>query len=1051
MNQRFLLFVCITIFFSSCDFNYKKPTSNESDESRGYITPGKINLAGTPKITTINSESLRIIPMHGKVIRAKNPKITPYRINTTLVGSPRVFNLDPSKTKVLRPGEGKTSIPKKVILPNSGYVIQNTDTIYSPTLTACLYPKPTLAAPMRFKDAATYNIQYLDVEQGMPSSFVYSILQDKKGNLWFGTYGGGVTRYDGNFFFTFDEKKGLNNNRIRSIYEDSKGNLWFASNGGGVTKYDGNSFKTYTTKQGLSSNRVYAIMEDRNGNFWFGTNGAGVNKFDGQSFTIYNETSGLCNDQVYTIIQDKKGNFWFGTSSGEVSKFDGESFTNYNKENGLSNNGIRSMIEDDLGNIWIGSNGGGLIKYNGDSFTRYTQKDGLINNNILSLMNDKKGSIWIGTYGGGVNKFDGNKFTNFIENEGLSGNTIMSLFEDNSGKIWIGTNGGGVSRYDAESFIAFEQKQGLSDHTVRSILEDSRKDLWLGTDGGGFSMFNGKSFTTYTEKTGLSDNNIYSMILDRNENLWISTRRNGVTKFDGRNFTIYSNEQGLPNNNIRSLLEDKDGNIWFGSYGGGVFKYKDDKITIYGEKEGLKNTVIRCIFEDREGNIWFGTDGGGVSKFDGKTMSTYTKQEGLSNNIVMSIFEDQKGSIWFGTWNGGISKFDGKYFQNFTVEDGLSDNLVLSFVEDKFGKIWIGTGSGINVLSQPEGEGSSGTTYKHRKIGKSNGLKRLDVALNSVLNDSKNRIWWGMGKGFTMLDINNYSEKNELSSIQLNSIDIKQEFIDYRMIGDSIYTNSLPFGKQLEGCFDNIVPFFNYPETLDLPYNLNHLTFNFSAVDWSAPEKLEYQYMIPQLDNHWSVPSDENKAEYRNIPYGSYSFKVRAIGNEEVWSSILSYDFVINPPWWHTWSARILYVILIGLMIYGYNSWSTANYKQKQHEMELIISERIEEIKVQAKQLQELNNKLNLSNENLEKTVEARTFELEEKNQKLSEYAFTNAHELRAPVANLLGLIQLFDQDRTEEEVEQIIELLKKVAMRLDEITYEIRDRLEAEGFNIKK
>ena len=119
--------------------------------------------------------------------------------------------------------------------------------------------------------------------------------------------------------------------------------------------------------------------------------------------------------------------------------------------------------------------------------------------------------------------------------------------------------------------------------------------------------------------------------------------------------------------------------------------------------------------------------------------------------------------------------------------------------------------------------------------------------------------------------------------------------------------------------------------------------------------------------------------------------------------------------------------------------------------MESIISERINEINTQSKQLLELNEKLNLLNENLELTVEERTSELEEKNQKLSDYAFTNAHELRAPVANLLGLIQLFEQAKTIDEVNELTSLLRTVSMRLDDITYEIRDRLESEGFDMSK
>jgi hypothetical protein len=139
---------------------------------------------------------------------------------------------------------------------------------------------------------------------------------------------------------------------------DSKGNLWFGTNGGGVSRYDGQSFTNYTTAQGLVNNIVQCILEDKRGDLWFGTR-EGVSRFDGRSFTNYTTSQGLPNNTVWAIAEDKTGNVWIGTYGGGLSRYDGKSFTNYTTAQGLASNIILSITEDKTGNFWLGTSGGG--------------------------------------------------------------------------------------------------------------------------------------------------------------------------------------------------------------------------------------------------------------------------------------------------------------------------------------------------------------------------------------------------------------------------------------------------------------------------------------------------------------------------------------------------------------------------------------------------------------------------------------------------------------------------------------------------------------------
>jgi len=239
------------------------------------------------------------------------------------------------------------------------------------------------------------------------SSF-WDVLEDRKGNLWFGTRDSGVYYYDGNSFQHFTTREGLANNRIMFIYEDKAGNIWFAS-GGGTSRYDGKSFQNFTTKEGLSNNDLTTIMEDKTGKLWFGTRGEPC-FYDGKTFTVLKNKDGKSFKNVWSIIEDKKGSIWFGDVDG-LWRYDGRTFTK------VSQRGTYSIIEDKKGNIWTsGSNDNGKF-----AFSRYDEKslsdkptvtEITQSLNLFGILEANDGSIWFGAFDG-VYRYDGKTITDF--------------------------------------------------------------------------------------------------------------------------------------------------------------------------------------------------------------------------------------------------------------------------------------------------------------------------------------------------------------------------------------------------------------------------------------------------------------------------------------------------------------------------------------------------------------------------------------------------------------------------------------------------------------
>src|SRR6056297_1644777 len=868
-------------------------TSDEKDASLPpplYSQPQTIELkAGvsipaTPKI--IHPDSVAK-PQTFTVDQAALTTINAHSNRHQIPNDRTIISVDKSKLKTIRVGEGNPNfvllsstgdtIPTGVPIPTEGKVVK------------AIHSKPIKALQPSSKDASIAHLQYLNVEHGMASSFVRSVLEDQNGNIWMGTRGG-VSVFDGESFTHFSENEGLSNNLVRAILEDQNGNIWLGTGGGGVSVYNGESFTHYTEKEGLSNNFVVSILEDQNGNIWLGTEGGGASLFNGESFTHYTVNEGLSNNIVFSILEDQSGNIWIGTGGGGVSVYNGESFTHYTEKEGLSNNSVWSITEDKNGNIWLGTDGG-VSLFNGDSFTHYTVNEGLSNNIVFSTLEDQSGNVWLGT-AGGVSVFNGESqpdgkagFTHYTEKEGLSHNSVWSITEDQGGNIWLGTEGGGVSLFNGESFTHYSVNEGLSHNDVYSILEDQSGNIWLGTWGGGVSVFDGESFTHYTVKEGLSNNLVISILEDQSGNIWLGTGGGGVSLFNGESFTHYTVNEGLSNNSVWSILEDKSGNIWLGTGGGGVSVFNGESFTHYTENEGLSNNFVISILEDQRGNIWLGTQGGGVSVFNGESFTHYTVNEGVSNNTVWSIEEDKNGNIWLGTEGGGVSVFNGESFTHYTEKEGLANNSVWSILEDQSAtlndmSIYMGTENGLSKISLTE-DATSGDTelaFSIQNFGKQDGLKSLRFNPGSII-DSKNRAWWGTGNGLVMLDLNTRKFSDTIPKPRLSQLEINEQFIDY-------------------------------PLSLQLPYDKNHLTFYFAAIDWTAPHKIRYSYRMEGLHTNWSLPTADPMADYRNLPFGTYTFQIRAIGESRVWSEPFDYTFTILPPWWRTWWAYGMYTLL---------------------------------------------------------------------------------------------------------------------------------------------
>ena len=305
---------------------------------------------------------------------------------------------------------------------------------------------------------------------------VRSILEDSKGNIWFGSYNEGVCLLHSGELQYFTTENGLSDNQVRSIYEDKNGIIWFEC-GRGLSIYDGQKMSIYKERN-YDSTKQWKLSDS---DLWFkGDETAGYNKLEGNPGVYQYDGKKLSyrtlpvktksgQENLYSIstpfVKGKNGTLWFGTY-GAVIGYNGSSFKIIDNEYlGLTKETrglhIRSIMEDSKGNLWIGNNGIGVLKYDGKETINFTDQQKLKKEDtkgnslerVFSIGEDASGNIWFGTVEFGVWRYDGNSVKNFTKEDGLESEFIWIIYKSKQGELWLaGASPSGVFRFNGKSF-----------------------------------------------------------------------------------------------------------------------------------------------------------------------------------------------------------------------------------------------------------------------------------------------------------------------------------------------------------------------------------------------------------------------------------------------------------------------------------------------------------------------------------------------------------------------------------------------------------------------
>lgn len=590
----------------------------------------------------------------------------------------------------------------------------------------------------------------------------------------------------------------------------------------------------------------------------------------------------------------------------------------------------RSMVKadftvDNKGNIWVYNMSGNLWRHRPDNTF---EKLKLIPPDVLSLISqerfmvyhDSRDIIWITTFGNGLFSIDERtgEVRHYTADKDLPTNYLFCVTEDRSGEIWVGTELNGVVKISLSNYpfgLFNPASEGRTDrnNAVRLIYEDRNACYWFGTRDGNLYMYDSsfKQQHAYRILEGLP----FSMAEDTLGYKWLGTKGGGLLLFSPNGEKIVDRyilrdhvRRSAASNNIFTVMRDNKGRMWLATFGGGVqlAERKEGKILFRQFAFGNEHlNMMRSMVQDRSGLIWVGTNDGVVvfepdelirdaDKF--QVLHLCTKEHlSLGHNEVKVIFEDSKGRIWIGTTGGGLNilqrqvPLEQSWFKHLGASEGLLNETVQAIQEDGEGNIWVSTESGISKYNLKTGRFENFVSSNSQRTTVFNEMSCWKKANGDLMFGSYNGVYI-----FNPSDIqfDTYAPRVLITGLWINGHSVKP-------------------GEEDSPLQESIV------NTKKVVLEHNQCSFNLECtmMNYHGVEQNQYACYLEGYEDDWNYNSRNNVAVYRNIPPGTYTFKVKGCNSFGVWSKeSTELEIVILPPWWKSGRAIAVYIVL-GLII----------------------------------------------------------------------------------------------------------------------------------------
>ena len=743
----------------------------------------------------------------------------------------------------------------------------------------------------------------LTVEQGLSQNSVVSIAQDQTGFMWFATQDG-LNKYDGKQFthypYQFEDVTRSTYSKLGKVYVDAQDAVWIIANSGLLHKQKPNS-ETFERVENLS--QVSTMLQASNNDYYFGTYGSGlfsISEISKDTVQILKPSDKHLT--AYDIFQynDK---ILAATSNGVIAVSPDKSYRFLHIQDSTNFSAFTQSTESNR--LFLGSYGKGLFVAEGSDlnfkpfkgFKTATLPNNLIIQDVLVDSSDK---LWVATYGDGAYLIDFQKETiqHFIANKtnpyALHYNDVLSLYEDFTGIVWLGTDGSGLSYYDEDlvKFNVLTNKQApnnVSIDFVRAIVEKDGK-VWLGTSNKGltsidFKTNNFEMFTT--NNSNLASDRVMSLYADKSS-LWIGHQNSGLQKLENTGaFKSFEATNGM---NIWKIYRAHNEMLWLCTLNGLVLfdEIKGIVKTYHSNNSALVSNAIRTVEAGEHNQLWIGTESDGLYLLNTDTDSL-TNIEAIQDRIKSLYYNE--GVLWIGTNGNGLKSYNTKTKQihHFTTEQGLANNVIYGILPGNENNLWLSSNKGLTRITISNDEITEIENFSNY-----DGLQTNEFNTGAYNKDHNGILYFGGLEGL------NWFNPNQLS-----------------------YNSDKP--KTVITGFEVFAKPHPIEQNHTFSANQNTMTFTFSGLHYSQPDRNQYKYQLVNHDPDWIFAGNNNRAHYTNLPPDDYTFKVISSNYDGVWNEEpATYTFTIKKPWYISNVALLCYALLvlgIGIWVYRYLKW----------------------------------------------------------------------------------------------------------------------------------
>lgn len=866
-----------------------------------------------------------------------------------------------------------SQVKRSIYAIHSGFVIVGIST-FALLLTAYR----TTAQP-----PSDLRLEHITEEQGLSSSVVNGMFQDRDGMLWFATFDG-INRYDGlkfrHFRHILPDSLSDGISTMRAIAQDYTGTLWIGSESKiGVSRFDSRTevFNFITFPISATPLHIITIRETSDKTLWFGTtrglfrlNRLSPTSPSNMSIEEASEAKDLRNEEIIALHEDGDSKLWIITRTSIYRLSKGTRIEKvWSVKQGVQITAASMKRDSSATYLWLGTAAHGVLCWNTSTQSEhalFTESQGMTSNAIRTILCVQNGSIWAGT-DKGISIITPTRLfpqthtitrvqTNRANPQSLSGNVVQALFEDASGVIWAAVEFYGLNKYAplrnkfqriSSSFVPTQL--ALSSNYVRGIAEtptslkssssntsEQSTYLWVATQTAGLNRLNRSTGEwTYFRKDKFGSDTAWALQFDGKQTLWIGLVRGGLWSYNIQTqaMTRYS---GIPAAaTVQAIFLDKQGNVWVTGDKLPLTTFSPNNPAQPPRQYSITtssgtNERVYCCIETRRGAFLVGTDKGlrELDRSAGKT------KPWLSAVTVNALYEDASEALWIGTRGQGLwhyrpknsSTSESTYMMG--EREGLPSSIVSAILPDSFGKLWVSTKHGI-VHIDPE----------RRKIlhlyDIDDGLQGNEFHRESAFASPKGELFFGGTNGL------NFFKPGEMLA---------------NRTPPPILITSVKKSEREEILTDSTV---HATKTIHLRHDENTLTFSFVALDYNSPEHNVYAYTLEGLDKGWIQSGNRREATYTSLEPGEYTFRVRAANNDGVWNEEgATMQIVIAPPIWRTWwfiGLSVASVICLGFVAYR------ARIRGIEAQNELLekqVTMRTAELRTANVELQQINNKL---------------------------------------------------------------------------------------------